>query len=230
MARQKVRTQSKELRYVVFTDQHKREWETTWDTRGMGTCGPTNPKGWTAPVMPPSHCLAEHEDRPKEFTINYSKWLGENREHQRRYSDEIRTWAQRMKLSIKDPDVIEMVGKPPTPVDLILACQSGNKWALGLVPMDQVPPWAEPFRYVFETKREMPLHAYPDLDKYADVEEAIDPQALGGKKIVPKPEPVPVKRGQNARTAPRDSKGRIMKAKSIADLEQEASTRALVEV
>lgn len=232
MARAKVRNQSKELRYTVFHDNHGREWETTWDTRGMGTTGPTNPKGWTAPVLPPSHCLSEHEDRPKEFTINYSRWLAENRDHQRRYDDELRTWAQRMKLSIKDKDVIEMVGPPPMPVDLIRACQAGNKWALGLVPMSEMPAWAEPYRYVFESKPQMPLKNYPDLEKYADLEDAVDPEAVGGKKFTPKPEPIPVKKEPYFKTAKRDANGKVMtKAQSIADMDVEAETaRALAEV
>lgn len=168
----------KEVATMTCGDQHGRHWETGWDKKGMGTYGTKEPgfvnEGmarcrWSAPVMPPSDCLLEFENKPQYIEINYNKWIAGWADAELTYENSLRQWAQAMRLSPDHPEVVRMAGPRPLPVKVVEAAQAGNKWALGLVPFDQYPRWAkEYYEQLKPLTREMvrgrAISAYPDRE------------------------------------------------------------------
>lgn len=168
MARQR---QQRDERYpMVWYDQHRRAWDTHFDTQSRSTTGCHSAHGWSAPVMPPQPYMQEDIRTPGRFVIDYRRWIADLTQRHREFDNFRRTWAMALSKPMDDAMVLFHCGAAPYPLDLVKACRAGNKWVLGLLPIDRVPPWAEPYRLVWEPEP-MNDQAYEDVeDGYADLE------------------------------------------------------------
>lgn len=191
------RNQQAERQGAIYTDQHGRPWETTFDLQALATCQAPMPWRWTAPVLPPPAYFQEFKNRPLVFEINYSKWISDLEEREKEFRQATVELARKMD---KDPDaqlVREIMGKRPFPADMPRACRAGNRWALGFVKdwATRCPPWAEAYREFWqpEVKRveefadvaegefSEPSEPLPD-EKYGQFEDVHDPQGVGGQR------------------------------------------------
>ena len=198
------RNQQKERRGAIYTDQHGRPWETTYDLQALATCQAPSPWRWSAPVLPPPPYFMEFADKPLVFEINYAKWITDLEEREREYRQQCVELARKMDKDPKDALVREIMGRPPYPADLPRACRAGNRWALGLVKDWETrwPAWAEDHRLWWKKEEVRPVEfadiaddsfaePIPD-EKYGQYEDQHDPQGVGSqrqKTIKMKPAP-----------------------------------------
>lgn len=189
-----------------------RPWFSNIDKRSGAPVGLMRPKGWSAPWLPDPTSFKYSEDEPNRFTIDYESILNERLSDHAAYQTmkEAAAVARGWDPTLPEKQAVleALVGKPPLPVEPIAAAMQGNSWMLGLT--DRVDPRLEPFVRK-ETRRQKMLKSLPDfsdslsaietqaaeveaeptdwddeLDKLLDVEEQVDPQATGGKKVNPK--------------------------------------------
>lgn len=160
--------------------------------------------------------------------INYAEWLSDWDIADAERADLIRQLIAESKVDLAtlekyytDPPkhVLDAVGPGPAkrwPREFIEAASEGNAWALGLT--DKIPSWAHVILDRWErlqdmTQRHVAARAveatavkrYPDaedeeapLEQLLDIEEAVDPDATGGKPV-----PVPSRKKPHPR-GPRD--------------------------
>lgn len=168
-------------------DEFGRTWETTIDFIANGPCAPINPK-FKSPLDYPQKYLKFQGKIPHILKIDWDTWIadlevGHRDWDTRLYDDAIMLFGQAgLKMyTDKAPELLRHTGPKPQPVELVKAAKAGNKFILGL--SDQMPEWAKPFM----VQAEKPVLEFPDaedeLDKYGDIEEAVDPEATGGKKL-----------------------------------------------
>ena len=151
----------------------------------MAYCSPILPKGWNAPVMPPPQYLKLSTDGELRITIAYEEWLTDLRGAHKDWQDNLRHLARGMygdgmaEAIVKpSPALLAEVGPQPYPLEPVLACKQGNKWALGLSDDDTRGVGQYLAKFVPE-----PEPDFTDTDRWADLEEALDPEAVGGKKV-----------------------------------------------
>ncbi|MDP9202814.1 MAG: hypothetical protein M3P26_12885 [Gemmatimonadota bacterium] len=153
----KVRTQADRRQHATITDRHGRKFWTVIEKDTMRSCSALIPKGWEppklfgkTPFVPPEAYITYAVDDPFEMTVNYDLWIADTeREHE--------AYAQRMSAAAimlfgsgaaeqvkkQSPELLNYVGKPPTPVAPIKAARAGNLFVLGLSP--NMPKWAAEF-------------------------------------------------------------------------------------
>jgi hypothetical protein len=188
---------------LILEDKHGREYHVVYDTAARGVIR-SYPR-FNAPWMPEEKHLKYVSSRgggagafPDKIEIDYDEALAENHREQDRYFDEF------LKIGGKIGGVDAMtayshaksgewekvpkvffheIGSIPQPDEFIKAAMAGNKWALGL--SNTIPAWALPLVALEEMRNADKLKGLTasDLDKYADEEEAADPDATGGKKV-----------------------------------------------
>jgi hypothetical protein len=76
------------------------------------------------------------------------------------------------------PALLAEVGPKPFPVEPVLACKQGNKWALGLSDDDTRGVGQYLAKFVEDTEPD-----FTDADRWGDLEDEMDPDATGGKKV-----------------------------------------------
>jgi hypothetical protein len=138
------RDQATERRHMIYRDQHGRLWDASFDIMGMGSCGPKNPRGWRAPLVPPDAYLREETEKPGMFIIDYDGWINNLKERQQAFENEQALWADRLEKPPEHKAVQRMTGLGPYPFQMVQAAKAGNRWVLGKT--DKVPKWAEAYR------------------------------------------------------------------------------------
>lgn len=179
------------------------------------------------PFLPPEEYVSFPADEPFAMRIDYDRWIAFVEQMHKMYDEKISSSAVLLfgsgaaqAIESKNVELMRYVGPPPTSVQPIKAARAGNKFVLGLT--DKMPEWAIPFFSapvvaeevfpdVFEDEEEDEVAPDPtaadegfedateDEDKYQELEEEIDPAAIGGKKRDPRP--AAKRKGANRKTA-----------------------------
>lgn len=170
----------------IMTDQHGRPWFAVIE---MGKRGPSGPTGGTpvprfkAPVYPDQKYFRYTPKNFTSFVIDYDAIVQERQEAERTWTRVMREiaiskYADKALEVVKDPtpELLALTGPKPQPWQIWDAARKGNKWILGLAPLDKMPPWAVPFFPKFEE----PEMEYPDLDDYEETQTF--PRHVGGNK------------------------------------------------
>jgi hypothetical protein len=186
-----VHPQEESRRYRRFTDRHGRTFEAIVDTKTNDPVSRLRPL-FRAPWMPPEGLVRlKHDQVTGAATVD----LGEDAVIESRKAAH-KDWTERlfqvggaMHGQAFDPDnptpqLIRMVGVKPEPIEYALAAKAGDPWVLGL---DKIKPaWAKKLSreaapvqddYAFLRAEQLEASA-----KYEDIEDAVDPQATGGKR------------------------------------------------
>lgn len=152
-----------------FTDQHGRKYHATIEIKSGDPCGLIEPL-FQAPVMPPQQFLKRVPRRPYDIVIDYDGWKREIRAAWAEWQSDGRAVGMKLHGSAYDPsadftfDILQVIGPAPTRIEPVLACQQGNKWALGLssrVDMRLVP--------YLEPEQVDPDYSDPIEDDFGDV-------------------------------------------------------------
>ena len=179
--------QADQRRYAACRDQHGRVWEGTIEMKSGHYCSPITPKGWNAPVMPPSQYLDLPGDGELRINVNYDRWMADLKEAHKDWENNLRTIARGLygdkmgeQLLHPSPALLAEVGPKPYPLEPVLACKQGNRWALGFSPDDArgVGQYLAKF-----TPEPEPDFSDAEVDKWGELEEDVDPYATGGKKV-----------------------------------------------
>ena len=164
-------SQAERRRPITMTDQHGRTFESTLDITSMGTCAPINPKGWTAPVIPPQKYIRHQGGSDVlKVLIDYDKWESDLRQAHEDYASLVQTWAQSVSpdqalnlIENPTPSFLRLVGPSPMPVEIVIACRQENGWILG--------KRQEPTTKADRTLYEMLKKLEPQLPDFSDPSE-----------------------------------------------------------
>lgn len=176
--------------YAIIRDDFGRRWESTIDTIAKSTCAPINPKGWSDPLNTPqevlTRALAPDEDGRLSLKLaeSYGSWRDELKHKAAVYEDRLLAEAMVMfgergpaAYEERAPALLRHVGPGPQAWEPIEAALQGNSAALGLRPLSSDPRVAKYF-----PNKEATALSFRDED-LMDIEEDVDPNALGGKKV-----------------------------------------------
>lgn len=171
---------------IVGKDQFGRKWESTWDTVGKGTCAPINPKGWVDPLNTPQKYVSvkRDEDGMRSFFVDLERWEQDletaHREYdQKLYNDAVMLFGERGPDAYTEraPALMHFTGTGPQPIELVQAAIDGNSWALGKTST----PDPRLIKYFATRERKRPT--FKDLDVAVALEEEVDKEATGGKRV-----------------------------------------------
>jgi hypothetical protein len=177
----------------MLTDQHGRKWFADIETRSGYPVGPIRNR-FDAPWLPDQAALRMTRDEPTRITIDYDWMLSQRQEahadyHQRAVEEAAsRQWPVPALGEPYRRELQMIVGKPPRPIEPIVAAMQGNKWILGLTTVvdERLTPFIEmPNAAREEMLRSLPDFRDKDLDPYGDLEEEVDPDAIGGRRVNP---------------------------------------------
>lgn len=134
--------------FMVYTDQHGREWEGWGDVKAK--LHPTSPLRLLvdAPWIPPQSSMRFSQRKPGEFVIEYDALIAEHRRAEQARADLTLEVATHYNVPNFDPDDPEAftaqmkreLGKGPLPIEPLLAARAGNGYVLGLRPFDEKRP------------------------------------------------------------------------------------------
>lgn len=171
---------------IEFKDQHGRTWEAVVELSTMAPVGEprfvafvdrASGEPIVPPILPPPAFQRYTKRGIGQMRIDYDAWI----EHQRARVNDYRMMAEGFATSnygekaseaLEHPPqrMIDYLGKPPAAIEQIMACQRGNKWALGLPdPAGRAyprPPWADKF---FPIPAPVVEQEFPDVE-FADEE------------------------------------------------------------
>jgi hypothetical protein len=198
-------------RDLKIKDQHGREYHVVYDRLAQAPilCYPQFHAPWIPDIAVLNNSFVCNESgMPERVFLDYDHLIAENRREWSRYFDDLQQIGSKMPgvdhtkayaaATTGDWDnvpraLLMEVGRPPMPEDFPKACKAENKWALGL--SNVVPVWAEPIiglRELFKANADRPV-LDAELDKYREVEEEHDPDAVNGHK-----QPISSKKGKKA--------------------------------
>lgn len=126
-------------RIRTYRDQHEREWVCNWDKGAGGPVGMIEPKGWSAPFIPPSRYLHPDDDTNRLW-IDYDGLIADRRAAAAEYRQQAVREGQRLQGQAFNADapisdqVLQIIGSAPESHQPWLACKQGNKFALGFKP------------------------------------------------------------------------------------------------
>lgn len=199
---EKPTSQANKRTYTELTDQFGRKWGTLLDMTAKpapGPVGPIAPLGWNDPLKTPPKYLKHGKDGMLSLYIEVDKWIADIENANEAWNQLVIDTA--IEMSPADggasligqggadmaPALLRRVGRAPEAIEPVRALKAGNKFVLGLT--DKMPAWAEPFFRKEVKKAEAESYEFPDAedeDKYGDLEEEVDPEAIGGKRVNPK--------------------------------------------
>ena len=173
-------------RPLRLRDQPERTWLTCIEKRNGGQCGlmvceHRTPKNHAPPWLPDQRYFRFDPDDPGRFSIDYTSMLADRKRahddyHARAVEEATaREWQVPEKPGYGEPykyefKLTQIVGRPPKPLEPIVAAMQGNSWILGL--SDTVDPRLLPL--VRKPSREEQLLAgLPDLSD-ASLESSAD--------------------------------------------------------
>lgn len=180
-------------------DQHGRLWSGPVEMKTGHFCAQPTAEGWTAPLMPEGPYV-----KIKPFTaelaieIDYTGWISDLRAAHREWDQNLQRFAQAMygdamaqQIETPSPALLREAGPKPFPLEPVIAASQGNLWILGFSKEDTKGVGK------FLPKKVDDLSAYnfgnddiaaePEKDEWAELEEEIDPEAVGGKRVPVKP-------------------------------------------
>jgi hypothetical protein len=173
-------------RSVTFHDQHGRAYHGVLEIKPKGgLTGPVKPKGWKPPhpsLMPQPQYLRWDSPGQVDCRIDYDAWITDLRNLHSEYQQQIWDIARHRygekagdAVQSPPPELLYEAGPGPMKIELVMAMKQGNRWALGFS--------AEDTRKVAQFLPPEPIVLEPDFrDDFLDLEEEVDPDALGGKK------------------------------------------------
>lgn len=171
--------QAKQLKTVVWKDQHGRPWDLTLDKNTLTHTTPPIPR-FRAPLVPPLEYVKTDEDKIGRVRIDYRAWEAEWSAAEDRFYERTRELGRVVK---DDADLRAIAGVMPQSPEFVRAARAGNRWVLGLphpTPGTRyaVPAWAGPIldRIGPRTVRLDDLKAERQREraKYADREETVE--------------------------------------------------------
>src|SRR5689334_13918241 len=162
-----IHEQQKMRRYIRKLDQHGRKWGMIVDMRSGRHCsvieylGHSKYPKMTPKVMPPQTCLVyltqPPADNPEMFIenyirVDYDKWKADIKQAWADFTKRVHEeygkrniecdWRPSGGVAMR-MDVREVVGADPSPLQVVLACEQGNHWAL--YGAGQMPKGLTPF-------------------------------------------------------------------------------------
>lgn len=168
----------------MFQDEHGRDWHGNIELKTGKTTGHLSPvwaggrtfagQPYTVPefLVPPQGLVRVHPEKPWAVVIDYAAWIADLKQawldYRRRVRElEVKFHGDKANEANPSNQTRNLAGPPPMAVDLVLAMQTGNRWALGLTP--KMPRWAQ----VLVPKDETVTMDFPDADEetYLDVED-----------------------------------------------------------
>lgn len=180
-------SQAETRRPAHLTDQHGRRWFADIEKRSGFPVGPIRAR-FDAPWFPDQGALRISLEEPNRIFIDYEWLLSQRQEahndyHQKAVEESAaRQWDVPERGQPYSRNLQMIVGKPPAPIEPVVAAMQGNRWILGLTKV--VDQRLTPFITDPHAKREQLIAELPDfrdVDPYGDLEEAYDPEALGGQ-------------------------------------------------
>ena len=214
--KQKVLGQAERRADLKVPDQHGRLVHIVWDT--LGRCCVGKYLLFRAPWVPDiSYAkVVAQQGFPTGVEWQYAELLSDTRNAWERWFQDCRRFAGRMngvsateayaaaragRWSEVPKALLEECGITPESEDLIKAAMAGNKWVLGFSTV--VPEWAQPLLALWEAQKarasipvtDAELEKFRDeIEDSADLDDAFDADALGGKRV-----PVPRKEAEHPR-------------------------------
>lgn len=184
--------QAGKRRTVLFSDQHGRQWAGTKDIHTDTTIGEPMPSGWTPvkfrgrALVPPAGCLLFDDSKPGQFTIDYDRWRGELLIAHQRWTQMASQYAASMygekqhdALKNPPPELLNILGPKPMPLEVLDAMLEGNRWVLGL--SDKRPSWATA---IFgEPEPETKERRFLDVEEEEENEGSDRPRDEGGRFV-----------------------------------------------
>lgn len=119
-----------------MTDQHGRRWFADVEIRSGYPIGPIRPR-FDAPWHPDQSALKVDHNAPTEIRIDYDALLNERLEAHRDYharaveESASRRWPVPAEGETYSKELQLIVGKPPNPIEPIVAAMQENSWILG---------------------------------------------------------------------------------------------------
>lgn len=147
-------SQSTVRMYAIFTDQFGREWGADVERKTMHPCGPLQPK-FHAPMLPPREFIRVTDTLRRRVFVDLDAWLRHlqmrhtdyadmaMREAQRLFTDQYHTVLERLndgRILTKNPALLQRIGGPPEPFEIVQAMKAKNRWILGLKNPDGSTP------------------------------------------------------------------------------------------
>lgn len=154
-------------RPLTLTDQHGRPWFCNEDKRSGQPVGNLEPKGWSAPVYPPTQYIIRDPEQPYRCAIDYDRLIADHQQaadtwYRAKVREGARLHGQKFKESEEaTTQILDIIGPPPTRWEIWEACRQGNRWVLGLTEVvdDRV------FKYFPPERRVKPLDfTSPDFE------------------------------------------------------------------
>ena len=149
-----IRSQADQRRPVRARDQHGRHYFFSIEKASGYPTGVIEFL-FTAPVLPPQKYLRFNEqsefttDRPDRVFVDYDLWIQEQLAACKEWDDNKVRYGRSIHGSAfkasdaTTPELLALLGPRPFPVEPILACRQGSKWALGFTKVK--PPEAARF-------------------------------------------------------------------------------------
>lgn len=179
------RSQADERRGQNLWDQHGRMMHASIEKKSGYPVGPIQLL-MDAPLEPDQKYLILDPLNVTKVTIDYASWIRDrqiaNAEYHAR-AIEVNTannWAPLVAGEPYPKHLTKEIGKPPLPVEPIVAAAQGNKWVLGLTNVIDTRLahfFEKPIDAAFD------LSAFPDYSTDEQAEEDFDAEALGGQNI-----------------------------------------------
>lgn len=176
-------------RWGTVYDQHDRPWGGYIDNKSGYPVGVLQPKGWSAPWLPPhgTNTFIFDKDTPNRFRINYESLLQERLEAVKEWETLRSDKAVARGWNPEDPEKQEQLDKMVggragiQPPEIIAACMQGDAWILGL--SDVVNPKVQKYLPKKLDRRETLLKGMPDFtvvdeaehERLLDIEDEVDP-------------------------------------------------------
>lgn len=194
-------SQEKGREYMVYTDQHGREWESWGDVKAkLHPCGPLTPaRNWPhkAPWIPSQHYARFDGRNPTRFTWDYEAMLSDGIAALQRYRDVLFEAAKYFNVPNWDPadgptpQMARDVGDPPLPLAPIRAARVGNGYILGLRAFDPEKQGDVTLREEL-AKFEIKRPTFEDDAEFADTVFSDRPVGSGGGRAKKVPQPAAV--------------------------------------
>lgn len=190
------RDQAAQRRGSTLTDDWGRAWSAVIDKRTGDPIGSITPQGWSAPWRPDQAYMRPDPEDPRRIIIDLERALADALEAHEQYAEDWKRQAAARNIDPADERnhgiLQQVVGPPPKPWQPIKAALDGNRWILGFTtkPDARLVPYLTTKRQRSQAKL-TGLESFADdpeaeaLEARMDLEEAVDPEATGGKRVAP---------------------------------------------
>lgn len=133
-----------------FTDQHGRKWSGTIEIASGMPTGPVTPLDFEPPLEVPQEFLKYDPMEPNFVKIDYAEWIASLTRAKAKWEQKLIIRARTLYgeqagkyIQKPSPELLDMTGPEPSPVEPVQAAAAGNRYVLGLTPLK--PKWATKF-------------------------------------------------------------------------------------